>query len=125
MEGCSAIHFEPEFWKACGKELDTLENDVTAWKYMKCMPDMKVLPSAWTFKIKCYPDHTIKKFKAHFYFRGDHQEHGVKFWKIWTPVVQWLTSCTVMVMATKEGWVSSQCDITADGLSSQVSHATR
>ena len=105
--------FATEFWKVCETELDTLENGVKAWKYVKQTPDMKVLPSTWAFKIKRYPDGLIKKFKARFCVRGDRQEHGVNYWETWLPVVQWSTIRTVMIIAAKEGWVSAQCDITA------------
>ena len=105
--------FAGDFWKACEKELDTLQNDVQAWTYVKRTPEMKVLPSTWAFKIKRYPDGSVKKFKARFCVRGDRQEHGVNFWEVWSPVVQWSTIRTVMILAAKEGWASSQCDITA------------
>ena len=95
--------FAAEFWKACETELNILENDIKAWKYVKRTPDMKVLPSTWAFKIKRFPDGLIKKFKAHFCVRGDCQEHGVNYWEIWSPVVHWSTIRTVMIMAAKEG----------------------
>ena len=63
--------FAAEFWKACETELNTLENAVKAWKYIKRTPDMNILPSTWAFKIKRLPDGLIKKFKARFCVRGD------------------------------------------------------
>jgi len=50
---------------------------------------MHVLPSTWAFKIKQFPDSLIKKFKARFYVRGDHQKYGVNYWETWSPVIQW------------------------------------
>ena len=84
--------FAEDFWKACEVELDTLYNDVKAWKYVKRKPGMQILPSTWAFKIKRFPDGLIKKFKARFCVRGDRQVHGVNYWEIWSPVVQWFVT---------------------------------
>jgi hypothetical protein len=65
------------------------------------------------FKIKCFPDCTLKKFKARFCAQGDHQKEGIDFFETWAPVVQWSTIRFVMVLAAKLGLYSVQCDITA------------
>ncbi|KAL7546581.1 hypothetical protein ACHAWF_009912 [Thalassiosira exigua] len=65
---------------------------------------MQVLPSTWTFKIKHFPGDVVKKFKARFCAWGDSQEHDINYWKTWFPVVHWSTICTVMILATKNGW---------------------
>ena len=105
--------FVADFWKAMEVELNTLQNEMNAWTYVDCTPDMKVLPSTWAFKVKRYPDGSVKKFKARFSARGDRQVNGVNFWETWSPVVQWPTIRTVMILAAKEMWASAQCDITA------------
>jgi hypothetical protein len=74
---------------------------------------MKVLPSTWAFKIKCYPDGHVKKFKAQFCARGDRQTEGVDYFKSLAPVVQWSTVWIVMISAIKLNLISIQCDITA------------
>ncbi len=74
---------------------------------------MNVLPSTWAFKIKRFPDGSVKKFKARFCARGDRQKEGIDFFKTWAPVVQWSTIRIVMVLAAKLGLCSVQCDITA------------
>ena len=58
--------FAENFWKACKVELNTLENDMNTWEYVKQTPDMHVLPGTWAFKIKQFPDGLIKKSKAQF-----------------------------------------------------------
>ena len=63
--------FVTNFWKAMEVELGTLENKMKAWTYVDRTPDMKVLPSTWAFKVKRYPDGSVKKFKARFCARGD------------------------------------------------------
>ena len=105
--------FADNFWKAAQVELDTLENDMKTWDYVKRTPGMHVLPSTWAFKIKRFPDGLVKKFKARFCVRGDRQQHGINYWETWSPVVHWSTIHTIMILAAKERLVSSQCDITA------------
>ena len=105
--------FADNFWKACEVELNTLENDMHTWDYVKRTPDMHVLPGTWAFKVKRFPDGLVKKFKARFCVRGDRQKYGINFWETWSPVVHWSTIRTIMILAAKEQLVSTQCDITA------------
>jgi hypothetical protein len=101
-----------KWWDACEIEMDTLENDLKAWKLVPREEGMNVLPSTWAFKLKRYPDGTVKKFKARLCVRGDCQEEGVDFWETWSPVVQWSTVRTMMMLSTKLGLESAQADIT-------------
>jgi hypothetical protein len=55
------------------------------------LPHMNDLPSTWAFKIKWFPDGTVKKFKVHFCACGDQQKEGINFFETWAPVVQWST----------------------------------
>ena len=105
--------FAENFWKTCEVELDTLVNDIKTWDLVKRTNDMHVLPSTWAFKIKRFPDGLVKKFKARLCVQGDHQKYGVNYWETWSPVVQWSTIRTVMILAAKERLISTQCDITA------------
>ena len=63
--------FADNFWKACEVELDTLENDMNTWDYVKRTADMHVIPSTWVFKVKRFLDGLVEKSKAQFYVRGD------------------------------------------------------
>ncbi len=74
---------------------------------------MNVLPITWAFKIKWFPDGTVKKFKVQFCARGVRQKEGIDFFQTWAPVVQWSTIQIVMVLAAKLGLQLVQCDITA------------
>ena len=105
--------FGDNFWKACETELNTLVNTMNTWDLVTRTPDMHVLPSTWAFKVKRFPDGSIKKFKARFCVRGDRQKHGINYWETWSPVVSWSTIRTVMILAAKENLASVQCDITA------------
>jgi hypothetical protein len=93
--------------------MEMLENELNAWLLVPYDSSMtSILPSTWAFKLKRYPDGTVKKYKARFCVRSDCQIEGVDFWETWAPVVQWSTVCTMMVLSTKLGLKSAQADIT-------------
>jgi hypothetical protein len=71
-----------------------------------------VLPSTWAFKVKRYPDGTVKKFKGRFCARGDKQIQGVDFFETYSPVVQWTTIRLMPVLECILGLCSKQGDIT-------------
>jgi hypothetical protein len=56
--------FQAEFWQAICVELNTLVNKFKCWDLVPQLPHMNVLPSIWAFKIKRFPDGTVKKLKA-------------------------------------------------------------
>jgi hypothetical protein len=91
--------FQAQWWKAMYDELHTIMVDFDCWEYVKRMPDMNVLPSTWAFKIKCYPDGRVQKFKARFCARGDRQKEGIDYFETWAPVIQWSTVHIVMILA--------------------------
>jgi hypothetical protein len=74
---------------------------------------MNDLPSTQAFKIKCFPDGTVKKFKAHSCAPGDPQKEGINFFETWALVVLWSKIQVVMVLTAKLGLHAVQCDITA------------
>ena len=66
------------FWKAMDIELDTLTRK-DAWTVVEHTEEMNVLESTWVFKVKRYPNGTIRKLKARFFVRGYLQIEGVDF----------------------------------------------
>ena len=65
--------YAKEFWKATQIEIETLKK-INAWSVIFHTDDItNVLPSTWAFKVKQYPDGTIKKFKGRFCAHGDKQ----------------------------------------------------
>jgi hypothetical protein len=107
--------FKEKWWEAMELEVDTLENDLDAWELVPIPTDPKVniLQSTWAFRIKRFPDGLVKKFKARFCVRGDQQKEGIDFFETWSPVVQWTTVRTMMLLAANQQLVSAQADITA------------
>ena len=100
-------------------KLNTLINVFDCWEYVP-NPGKNVLPSTWAFKIKCYPDGWVKKFKARFCARGDRQQEGIDYFKTWAPVVQWSTVRIVMILAAKLKLILVQCNITATFIHGRV-----
>ena len=105
--------FQAEYWEAMQSELHTISTEFKCWTLVPRLPHMHVLPSTWAFKVKRYPDGSVKKFKARFCARGDRQLEGIDYFETWAPVVQWSTIRVVMIIAAKLNYCSAQCDITA------------
>jgi hypothetical protein len=105
--------FQAEFWQAMCVELNTLVNKFRCWDLVSRLLHMNILPSTWSFKIKRFPDGTVKNFKVQFCARRDHQKEGIDLFETWAPVVQWSTIKIVMVLAVNSGLQLVQCNITA------------
>ena len=65
--------FQVEYWEAMQNKLNTLVNNFKYWDLNPRTPDMKVISLAWAIKVKCYPNGSVKKFKARFCASGDRQ----------------------------------------------------
>jgi len=89
--------FADKYWKAAVKEIETLEK-IGVWDVVDCPEGVNVIDSTWTFKIKQHPDGLIKKFKACFCVQGDHQAHGVDFFEIYAPALQWATIRLMLIL---------------------------
>ena len=100
------------FWKAMDIELETLTRK-DAWTVVDRTDDMNVLESTWAYKVKRYPDGTIRKLKARFCVRGYLQIEGVDFFDTYAPVVSWLTVRIVMIISLILRLESVQVDYTA------------
>jgi Reverse transcriptase (RNA-dependent DNA polymerase) len=69
-----------------------------------------VIPTTWAFKIKRWPDGTMRKIKARFCVRGDLQTEGVNVFETYAPVSSWNSIRMLSVMALQNGWVTKQID---------------
>jgi hypothetical protein len=108
--------FQEKWWEAMELEVDTLENDLQAWELVPISSVPKthnIIQSTWAFRIKRFPDGLVKKFKARFCVRGDMEKEGIDFFETWSPVVQWTTVRSMMILAANRGLVTAQADITA------------
>lgn len=87
------------FWNAMEIEIETLTKTRDCWKEVKRKPWMNVLPGTWAFKIKRFPDGSVKKLKARFCVCGDRQIEGVDFFDTFVPVVNWMTVRLMLIMS--------------------------
>ena len=93
--------WQAEYWEAMQTELQTIAHDFKCWSLVLCTPDMHVLPLTWAFKVKQYPDRSVKKFKVRFCARGDKQLEGIDYFETWAPVVQWSTIRIIMIITVR------------------------
>jgi len=60
---------------------------------------MIILPNKWVFKIKQRPDGSVNQYKARLVANGLHQQDGLDFTKIFSPVVKHTIIRTVIALA--------------------------
>ena len=72
----------------------------------------QIFDLTWAFKIKQYPDGTVKKLKARLCFRGDQQVQGVDFEDVYSPVVAWATIRLLLILSIVYNWKTVQVDYT-------------
>ena len=108
-----------EYWKAACKEVKTLQS-MGAWEVVDRGDGMNVIQSIWTFKLKHFPDSLIKKFKARFCARGNHQLEGIDFFETYAPVVQWTLVQMMLTLEILMNLESKQGDVTAAFLNTEL-----
>jgi hypothetical protein len=65
---------------------------------------------SWVFRIKRYPDGSLRKLKARFCARGFEQVEGVDFPETFAPVVNWTTVRFLLMMSILLGLSTKQVD---------------
>jgi hypothetical protein len=100
------------FWKACETELDTLIRK-DCWEVVDRPRGRPVVSSTWAFKIKRYPDGSMRKLKARFCARGYEQTEGVDYFETFAPVVEWTTVRFLLTMSLILGLHTAQVDYVA------------
>ncbi len=68
----------------------------------------KVIPAIYQ---KRYVDGSLKKHKARLCAGGHQQEYGVNFFDTYSPVVQWMTVCLMLVLTLIDGLHTRQIDV--------------
>jgi hypothetical protein len=74
---------------------------------------MHVLSLTWAFKCKRFPDGIIRKLKARFCARGDHQIEGLDLFETFAPVVAWEKIRIMLIMSITFDLITLQVDYTA------------
>ena len=105
--------YAQEFHKAMKLEFSTLNDTIDSWDIVNHEPHMNVLSSTWSFKVKRYPDGSIKKLKARFCVRGYEQIEGVDYFDTYAPVVSWTTVRLLLILSIVLNLSTKQVDYTA------------
>jgi hypothetical protein len=100
------------FYEVMKAELKTL-TDMECWDVVDRMSGMNVLPSTWAFKLKGYPDGSVRKYKACFSAGGHRQIEGVDFFQTFAPVVNWMKVRLLLLLSQVLGLASRQVDYKA------------
>ena len=107
------------FWKAMETEIDTLTRK-SCWDIVDRPAGCPVVSSTWAFKIKRYPDGSLRKLKARFCARGYEQTEGVDYFETFAPVVEWATVRFLLIMSLILGLHSVQVDYVAAFVQSDI-----
>ena len=90
-----------DFIHAIIKETDDHESRdhwdvVPRWKNPT---DVKAVLAIWDFKRKWFPDVPIDKHKAWICAHGGMQQYGLNYWETYSPTVNWISVCFLMIVA--------------------------
>lgn len=61
------------------------------WDLVPSSLDQNVVGCKWVFKVKQRADGTLERYKAQLVTKGFHQEEGVDFFEIYSPIVRLTT----------------------------------
>eukprot|EP00957_Ditylum_brightwellii_P007323 555956-Ditylum_brightwellii.AAC.1 len=69
-----------------------------------------IIESTWAFKVKRFPDDSVKRYNVRLCVRGDQQIEDMDYFETYAPVVSWSTVQAVMTLAANLGLKSRQVD---------------
>ena len=83
---------------------------------------MNVVSSVWAFRLKRFPDGSIRKLKARICARGFEQIEGIDYFETFAPVVQWMIVRVCLIMIILLQLENKQIDYTAIFLQAPLDH---
>ena len=107
-------HDKDEFIQCQPDEINGL-HEANVFDYMK-LDDIppkrrrKLLNATWSYRRKRRPDGSLLKHKCRICADGSQQEHGVDFWDTHSPVVQWSSVRSMLILSAVLGFASRQVD---------------
>lgn len=108
---CYSEAIKSSQWRtAMNAEFDALLQNKT-WSLVSPPPAVNVVGCRWIYKLKKKADGSIDRYKARLVSKGFHQQEGVDFTEIFSPVVKHATIRTVLSLAVSNQWHIQQIDI--------------
>ena len=92
------------------KEFNSTSEHST-WDLVEVTKTMNVVGCRWVFTIKYNSDGTIDRYKARIVARGYHQQQGVDYEDIFSPVIKSTTIRIVLGLAVNNEWPVRQIDV--------------
>lgn len=81
------------------------------WTLVSSHHSMNIIGCKWVFRIKHKADGTIDRYKARLVAKGFHQQPGLDFQEIYSPVIKPITIRAVLSFDISYGWPIKQIDI--------------
>jgi hypothetical protein len=81
------------------------------WSLVSLPPNKNVVGCKWVYKLKYNSDGTIARYKARLVAKGFHQQYGVDFDEIFSPVIKPPTVRLVLFLAVSLNWPLRQLDV--------------
>ena len=91
-------------------EFDALLKKCT-WNLVPPLPNQNTTNCKWVFRIKRHVDGIVERYKAQLVAKGFHQQFGVNYEEIYSPVIKPTMVRTILSIAISAGWKIHQIDI--------------
>ncbi|KAM1191907.1 hypothetical protein ACFX2G_012542 [Malus domestica] len=92
------------------KEFNALQRCGT-WRLVPYHFSMNLFPNKWVYKIKQCVDGSIERYKARLIANGFHQQQGIDYNEMFSPVVKRSTIRFVLSLAVSNNWLVRQLDV--------------
>lgn len=91
-------------------ELQALQDNRT-WTITSLPPGKKPIGCRWVYKIKCYSDGSIERYKACLVDKGFTQMEGVDYHEIFSPTAKMVTVQCLLSLTATFNWSLHQLDV--------------
>jgi hypothetical protein len=100
----------PPWIDAMKEEFSALHQQGT-WSLVPATPSMNLVNCKWVYKIKRNADGSVSRYKARLVAKGFHQQAGINYDEMFSPVVKPTTVRIILTLAAQFNWPLRQLDI--------------